>query len=80
MFRKRLVGAFFIIGLALARDSGLQQPPATPKRPVTDVYHGVRVTDDYRWLENASDPQVLEWVRQAKRLHALDSGPHPRAR
>ena len=39
----------------------LAQPPATPKKPVTDVYHGVSVTDDYRWLENGSDPTVRSW-------------------
>ena len=35
--------------------------PATPRRPVTDVYHGVVVTDDYRWLEDGSDPEVTAW-------------------
>src|SRR6266849_4790089 len=40
---------------------GFAQPPATPKKPVTDVYHGVSVTDDYRWLENYSDPAVRAW-------------------
>jgi prolyl oligopeptidase len=37
------------------------QPPATPKRPAADTYHSVKVTDDYRWLENASDPSVQAW-------------------
>lgn len=37
------------------------QPPVAPKKPVTDVYHGVSVTDDYRWLENYSDPAVRAW-------------------
>lgn len=37
------------------------QPPATPQKPVTDVYHGVQVIDDYRWLENYSDPAVRAW-------------------
>jgi prolyl oligopeptidase len=36
-------------------------PPATVKKPVTDEYYGVKVTDDYRWLENWSDPAVREW-------------------
>jgi prolyl oligopeptidase len=35
--------------------------PKTAKRPVTDVYHGVRVTDDYRWLENWNDIEVQKW-------------------
>ena len=35
--------------------------PATPRRPVTDMYFGTAVTDDYRWLENGSDPEVIAW-------------------
>jgi prolyl oligopeptidase len=35
--------------------------PATAKRPVTDTYHGVTVSDDYRWLEADSDPEVKRW-------------------
>jgi prolyl oligopeptidase len=36
--------------------------PATDKRPVTDQFYGQSVTEDYRWLENWSDPQVHTWV------------------
>jgi prolyl oligopeptidase len=35
--------------------------PATPRRPVVDTYHGVDVTDDYRWLEDRDDPEVRAW-------------------
>jgi prolyl oligopeptidase len=35
-------------------------PPA-PRVPVVDEYHGVKVTDNYRWLENGSDPAVRAW-------------------
>src|SRR5450631_1013026 len=55
MFRLRFCLA------ALAATASFAQPPATPKKPVTDVYHGVQVTDDYRWLENYSDPAVRAW-------------------
>jgi prolyl oligopeptidase len=34
---------------------------ATQKKPVTDVYHGMKVVDDYRWLENVNDPAVRAW-------------------
>ncbi|MGI8961381.1 MAG: prolyl oligopeptidase family serine peptidase [Bryobacteraceae bacterium] len=39
-----------------------QRPPPAPKRPVKDVYHGITVVDDYRWLENFADPEVKRWV------------------
>ena len=35
--------------------------PETPKRPVTDTIHEVKVRDDYRWLENGADPAVRQW-------------------
>jgi prolyl oligopeptidase len=37
------------------------KPPATKKEPVDDVYHGVAVEDDYRWLENWNDKKVRDW-------------------
>src|ERR1051325_548598 len=33
----------------------------TPRKPVTTNYHGVKVTDDYLWLENFNDPEVRKW-------------------
>lgn len=39
----------------------LAAPPETPKKPVTDTYHGVAVVDSYRWLENWNDPAVKAW-------------------
>jgi prolyl oligopeptidase len=41
--------------------AGEQRPPATRKAPVTDTYHGVAVSDDYRWLEDWNDPAVRAW-------------------
>jgi prolyl oligopeptidase len=33
----------------------------TPKKPVTDEYQGVKVEDDYQWLEKDDDPAVKAW-------------------
>ena len=54
--------AVFVVTLAgFALTQSVSAPPATPKRPITDQYQGVNVTDDYRWLENWDDPEVKQW-------------------
>lgn len=37
--------------------------PVTSVRPVTDVYFGTKVTDNYRWLEDLKDPDVQAWLK-----------------
>ena len=37
-------------------------PLATRKTPVSDSYHGTVVVDDYRWLEDATSPEVKAWT------------------
>src|SRR5258707_2892170 len=34
----------------------------TPKAPVSSIYHGVTVTEDYRWLEDAGTDQTRSWT------------------
>ena len=47
---------------ARAQNPSLPRPPDTPKHAVTDEYQGgVKVTDDYRWLENWDDAAVKQW-------------------
>src|ERR1700730_15839995 len=54
-----LCGAFLMAGQVRAQAPVI--PPATPKKPVVEEYHGIKVTDDYRWLENWDDPDVRAW-------------------
>ena len=40
--------------------------PETPRKLVTDEYHGIPVEDPYRWLEDAKDPSVQAWTDAQK--------------
>jgi prolyl oligopeptidase len=52
--------------------------PKTEKRPVVDVYYGISVTDDYRWLEKGDAAEVQAWsaAENAYARRALDSEPN----
>lgn len=54
-------GVFTLTICGLVCGSVLAQPPVTYKSPTIDSYHGVSVTDDYRWLEDWSSPEVKAW-------------------
>ncbi len=36
--------------------------PETAAKPVTNTYFGVKVADNYQWLDNAQDTAVRRWV------------------
>lgn len=37
-------------------------PPCSPVEPVTEIMHGVTITDPYRWLEDQDSPRTREWL------------------
>lgn len=57
------VFALLLICFATAAASTpLAGTPATPRDNVVTAYWGVRVSDSYRWLENADSPRVISWI------------------
>jgi prolyl oligopeptidase len=44
--------------------------PRARKADVVDDYHGTKVADPYRWLENADDPETAAWVEEENKLTA----------
>ena len=62
------LAAAFLLACAGARAQVPLAYPATPKKPVTDTYGNITVTDDYRWLENGDDPEVKAWSAAQTKL------------
>ena len=42
--------------------------PVARKGDQTDDYHGVRVADPYRWLEDLDSPETRAWVEAENKL------------
>src|SRR5678816_2670666 len=69
LFSRFARGIFTVMCIAGILPLARGATPPTKKEPVTDQYHGVKVVDGYRWLENTSNPEVKEWS-QAQTRHA----------
>src|SRR5213595_1673265 len=54
-----IAGAVWVA--ALPNLSGAEPLAQTPKKPLTDEYQGVKVEDNYQWLEQDDDPAVKAW-------------------
>src|SRR5258708_5144953 len=67
--------------LILAGAAEAAAPVASAPRPrtvaVSDTYYGVAVQDPYRWLEDASSPEVKAWsdAQNARTRAYLDALP-----
>jgi prolyl oligopeptidase len=54
--------------LSLASAAQAPAYPAAPRRPVTDVYQGTSVSEDYRWLEDTGSADVQAWIASQNAL------------
>ncbi|HWE48429.1 MAG TPA: prolyl oligopeptidase family serine peptidase [Bryobacteraceae bacterium] len=65
-----LAGAFLAAGLAISATAPIAklQYPAGPRGSQVDDYHGIKVADPYRILENADSPATQKWIEQENAL------------
>ena len=46
----------------VVKGESTSSPPVAPLKPVAEIFHGTRVVDNYRWLENSASPETEKWV------------------
>jgi prolyl oligopeptidase len=44
--------------------SAPSRPPKAERRPLEENWHGTKIVDDYRWLEDSSSPETQKWVAE----------------
>ena len=54
----------FAGGVVVGDESASSAPPAAAVKPVFDMFHGTKVVDNYRWLENGNSPETQKWVEE----------------
>ena len=45
-----------------SQSSAPVEPPKAATKPVIDMYHGTKVLDNYRWLEDGTSAETQKWV------------------
>lgn len=45
----------------------LIKPPSTAAEPVTEILHGVPITDPFRWLEDQNSERTRQWIEEQTR-------------
>jgi prolyl oligopeptidase len=44
--------------------ASLSAPPQAAVKPIAEMFHGVKVIDNYRWLEDGKSAETQKWVAQ----------------
>ena len=57
-----LTASFFLLTAVAFTNDKTSGPPLAEKRPFEETLHGVKIVDNYRWLEDGTTPDTQKWV------------------
>jgi prolyl oligopeptidase len=63
-FTSLMVLAAGVFAASDAKGSADAAPPKAQKRPLEETLHGVKIVDNYRWLEDGENPDTQKWVAE----------------
>jgi prolyl oligopeptidase len=66
--RGKLAAIFAVAGMAITAQDGHLSYPRAPKGDQVDDYHGVKIADPYRGLEDADSATTKKWVEEENKL------------
>jgi prolyl oligopeptidase len=58
------LASLFVLAAAVyaVDDAKPAAPPKAEKRPLNEIFHGTKIVDNYRWLEDAKSADTQKWV------------------
>jgi len=54
--------SLFLVACSNHNEESYKYPP-TRKSKTTETYHGVQISDNYRFLEDLNNPEVIDWFK-----------------
>jgi prolyl oligopeptidase len=77
----RDLGLLFVVGVIAAVGDGQvaasASPPKAEARALSEEWHGTKVVDNYRWLEDGSSPDTRKWIAEETAYTRAVLGPLP---
>ena len=79
---KKIIVQLFIISFVLSCSSNSEDftYPKSKKINFTEILHGVEISDPYRWLEDFTSAESIDWINRQDDFCLLYTSPSPRDR
>ena len=78
MYKKYLNLSILVVLISCSNQSEEMNYPESKKIEFTENIHGYEINDSYRWLEEFTSNDSLDWVKRQNQFCLLYTSPSPR--